>query len=390
MINEATANFITLHAQDDIHSLALKGNKYPDVDITIAINQISGKRKAIKKLPTWAATEGIIYPPLLSMEQCSSEITALYKTDIAKRLIKRREYFIDLTGGFGVDFSYISRSFTHAIYVEQQSNLCDIVQNNLEHLGINNAQIIHDNAVDFLKRTRHVDLIYIDPARRNMQGGRTFAISDCTPDVTLLADILLDKADYVIVKLSPMLDWKKAVTDLPNVTEVHIVSVGNECKELLLVMHKQVSHSLQIYCINNDQHISFSDTSYSQPLIATSQQLFKYLYEPNASIMKAGCFGVISKMYPIRQISDNSHLFVSEEWIEHFPGRKFTIDDTSTFNKKEIKTKLGKIKKANIAVRNFPLTVNELRKRLKISEGGSTYIFATTLADNSHILLITH
>lgn len=507
IMNQATLDFIRQHQDDDVRQLAFLGSKYPEVDMPFALDQIRGRKMARVKLPRWASIDGIIYPPHISMEQCSSEQTALYKAELAARLlglspsssengeekekesenasnlhlseicefagkgavdsefakneatckkqqilteseenvneIKEEPYegdfseetgFVDLTGGFGVDFSYIaSRLGVKSMYVERQAHLCEAAKENFGRLGLKNAivkngdgiEVLHsfaskkeaaasdslgiteDQPQSLLKTNLGLKLIFIDPARRDDAGNKVVSLKDCTPDVTLLQEEMLSKADYVIIKLSPMLDWHRAVSELNCVQEVHVISVNNECKELLLVLSArnmggmealsadgEVKHSgnLRIYCVNDAQSfvcdeldIESSSVRIAPPVLEEMQ----YLYEPNASLMKAGCFGVLSGRYDARMLSKNSHLFVSQAPIEAFPGRSFRIIAISSFNKKELKRHLSGITKANIATRNFPLSVAELRKRLKLKDGGETYIFATTLSDESHVLVIT-
>lgn len=509
IMNQATLDFIRQHQDDDVRQLAFLGSKYPEVDMPFALDQIRGRKMARVKLPRWASIEGIIYPPHISMEQCSSEQTALYKAELAARLLglspsssengeeKEKESenasnlhlseicefagkgavdsefakneatckkqqilteskenvneikeephegdfseetgFVDLTGGFGVDFSYIaSRLGVKSMYVERQAHLCEAAKENFGRLGLKNAivkngdgievlhsflpkkkdaasaddslGIIYDQPLSLPKTNLGLKLIFIDPARRDDAGNKVVSLKDCTPDVTVLQEEMLSKAYYVIIKLSPMLDWHRAVSELNCVKEVHIISVNNECKELLLVLSarnmdemeassadREVKHAgnLRIYCVNDAQSFVCDelDMEPSSVKIAPSAlEEMQYLYEPNASLMKAGCFGVLSGRYDARMLSKNSHLFVSREPIAAFPGRSFRIIAISSFNKKELKRYLSGIAKANIATRNFPLSVAELRKRLKLKDGGETYIFATTLSDESHVLMIT-
>ena len=503
IMNQATQDFIRQHQDEDVRQLAFLGSKYPEVNMPFALDQIRGRKMAHVKLPRWASIEGIIYPPHISMEQCSSEQTALYKAELAARLLglsvsssenekasnshfsKICEFasegavdsefakngatyekqqiltecdkyvnksegepneedfseeieFVDLTGGFGVDFSYIaSRLGVKSVYVERQAHLCEAAKENFERLGLKNVsvkngdgiEVLHsfhskkNAASDFLGITEEqsqsllktnfgLKLIFIDPARRDDAGNKVVSLKDCMPDVTVLQEEMLSKADYVIIKLSPMLDWHRAVSELNHVREVHIVSVNNECKELLLVLSARnmgmnmvsgtdlgAKHdeNLRIFCINDSQSFVCDETEMASSAVKiaspdriTSPALggMQYLYEPNASLMKAGCFGVLSERYDAKMLSKNSHLFVSEDSVEAFPGRTFRIIAVSSFNKKELKRQLSGITKANIATRNFPLSVAELRKRLKLKDGGETYIFATTLSDESHVLVI--
>jgi hypothetical protein len=387
-MNEQTQRFIRENANKDIRTLALSGSKNPDVDMPFALDQIAGRQTARKKIPRWAAIDDVVYPPHLSMEQCSSEQTALYKASMVEG-----EMLVDLTGGFGVDFSFMSCGFKKSIYVERQKHLCEIADSNFRVLNLTGANVVCGDGVEYLETLDHVSWIYLDPARRNEHGGKTYAISDCMPDVTEIKDLLLAKADKVMVKLSPMLDWRKAVDDLGNcVSEVHIVSVDNECKELLLIMQREAAE-LKVVCVNNDEVFVFgsSDDTFRSSGVKewrSDATESTYLYEPNASIMKAGCFAELERAFGARQVERNSHLFVSEHFIEDFPGRKFRVEKVTTLNKKDIKNALDGIVKANITVRNFPMSVEQLRKRLKIKEGGSDYIFATTLMDKSHVLLL--
>nr|WP_296089380.1 class I SAM-dependent methyltransferase [uncultured Prevotella sp.] len=431
-MNQATIDFIRQHQEDDVRLLAFLGSKYPEVDMPFALDQIRGRKMARTKLPRWAGIEDIIYPPHISMEQCSSETTAMYKAELAARLLniqsrktpnpeneensKICEFptesavgskfaknegtcdfheeidFVDLTGGFGVDFSYIAaRLGVKAMYVERQAHLCEAAKENFERLGVENAEVKNGDGVEVLHSLSHLSLLFIDPARRDDAGNKVVSLQDCTPDVTQLQDEMLEKADFIIIKLSPMLDWHRAVSELKHVREVHIVSTGNECKELLLVLSSKSEEnaSLKVYCVNDNQVMSYLEDDDSVVSIASDASSIAYLYEPNASLMKAGCFGVISSQYGAKMLAKNSHLFVSQEPISDFPGRSFRIKAVSSFNKKELKRHLSGITKANIATRNFPLSVAELRKRLKLKDGGETYIFATTLSDESHVLVIT-
>jgi hypothetical protein len=380
MINKQTWDFIRQHSTDDVRKLALQGSKNTDVDLPMALQQIAGRQTALKKLPTWAAQDGILYPPHLNMEQCSSEQTARYKA----QLVGSGDTYVDLTGGLGVDFYWMSQHFKQRYYIEQNADLCTLAEHNFHALGLACSVYCCDTAT-FLTDMPHADVIFLDPARRNEHGGRTYDIRDCTPNVLELLPLLMEKADKVILKLSPMFDWRKAVDDLQHVTEVHIVSVDNECKELLLVL-ESVEAPLRLVCVNNDQRfeVPSANTPHHSPITTHPS----YLYEPNASIMKAGCFDALEERYAVRQVSVNSHLFLSSVEIEDFPGRCFQICAISSTNKQALKAALADIDRANITVRNFPMSVEQLRKKLHLKDGGSTYIFATTEADGTHCLYI--
>ena len=394
--------FIKLHETDDVRQLALKAHGMEGIDLPYCLDQIAGRQTARRKLPSWAAVDSIVYPPHISMEQCSSEQTAMYKKSILDRLHSstfnlHSSTYIDLTGGFGVDFSFMSHGFRRAVYVERQEHLCDMASHNFRCLDMDNVEVVCEEAEEYLDHCEKADVIYLDPARRDSHGGRTFAISDCTPDVIALLPLLLTKARLVMLKLSPMLDWRKAMADLSEkyVHEVHIVSVDNECKELLILLSSKASPSSSpsLHCVNiTGKNISSFIVPVSLMSISSSPNSHvstcAYLYEPNASIMKAGCFDVLAERYPdILKIAPNSHLFVSETEIPDFPGRCFSIKKMTTMNKKELRSALSGIKSANIATRNFPLSVAELRKRLKLEDGGDTYIFATTLNNGNKVLI---
>ena len=415
-----TAEFIREYRERDIRQLALQANRFPDVDMPYALDQIQGWQIARRKLPKWAACDGVIFPPHLSMEQCSSEPTAQYKLNLATEWTTlnselstqncRRQQFktqnskfktstrmTDLTGGFGVDFSFTSCAFAAATYVERNEQLCHIVEHNLPLLGLNNATVVCADAVEYLSTVEPQTMLFLDPARRDEHGAKTVMLADCTPDVVQLLPKLLEKSRFTMLKLSPMLDWHKAVDDLQGtVREVHIVSVGGECKELLLVLSTVVESELKVYCADlstaSDTSSIFVYTPGSSAPVVNSKlktQNSKFVHEPNASIMKAGCFDELAAAYGVSPVSRNSHLFLSDEPVEGFPGRSFVVERVTTMNKGELRKALVGIEKANIATRNFPLTVAELRKRLKIKDGGDVYIFATTTAEGEHLLLIS-
>ena len=382
-MNEATLEFIRIHADEDVRQLAFLGKKNPEVDMAYALDQIAGRQKARVKIPSWASIDGIVYPPHISMEQCSSEQTARYKARIAGN----GEKIVDLTAGFGVDMAFMSAGFKQAVHVEMQPQLCSISSENYKHLGLNHVQVVCNDGVGYLHQMEHADLIFIDPARRDQHGARTYGIADCTPNVLEIIDEMLQKADRVMIKLSPMLDWQKTVADVGNVSQVHIVSVGNECKELLLEVKKGKDEKVKVFCVNDDQVFSY-EIGETHPFTSSPLHSFTFLYEPNASVMKAGCFNLISHRFGITQPDANSHLFLSDKLVEGFPGRKFVIERVSTMNKRELKEALAGIDKANIAVRNFPLSVADLRKRLKLKDGGDVYIFATTDAKKGHLVMV--
>lgn len=403
--------FVRKHLNSDVRDLMLQARRYPDVDMRKAVVQISAWQTAQKKLPLWATTDGIVFPEHLSMEQCSSQQTAEYKGEVFAKWLKPSAekdaiHITDLTGGFGVDATCLVRSVgneqnAHLTFVERNAELCEIARHNLPLLGVNHADVLCADSEDVLTQlATHQHLIFIDPARRDNHGGKTVAISDCTPDVIQFNDLLLDKADVVMLKLSPMLDIAEAERQLKGIREIHIVSVNGECKETLFVLQKEVKtpdefdqNDVKLICVNllpnqQAQTFVFSHSIERNASCTYTSELKHYLYEPNASVMKAMAFKSVAQQFHLEKLHPSSQLYTSDTLIPDFPGRIFDIKDSSHFNKKELKNLLKDIHKANLTVRNFPLSVAELRKRLKLSDGGSDYLFATTLADDAHVLIL--
>ena len=385
-LSPATLSFIREHSDENVRLLALQARKYPAVDMTAAITQIAGRQIAAEKIPSWREQEDILYPRHLSMEQCSSELTARYKATLAQG-----DSLADLTGGFGIDCAFLATGFRVVTYVERQEELCEIAAHNFPVLGLSHIRIRNEDGVTYLKNMQPVDCLFIDPARRNEHGGKIFAIQDCEPDVAELEELLLEKANKVIIKLSPMLDLAQTLKEMKHTCEVHIISVNNECKELLLILSKEMTTEVPIHCVNltlkGEQHFLFSHQQERNSECGYAHQIGNYLYEPNASILKAGAFKSLTSRFPVYKLHPNSHLYTSDERINNFPGRVFRIIHLCGFNKKEIKEALGDSKKANITVRNFPASVAELRKRLKIADGGEIYLFATTLNNEQKVLI---
>lgn len=380
--------FIQHYKEEDVRALALK--RVPEgIDLPYCLRQIEGWQTARYKLPRWAATDGIIYPPRLSMEQCSSERTAMYKCETIQRLLPQdRSSMADLTGGFGIDFSYLAAKFGKSIYVERQEELCAIARHNISLLGLSETTVRCAESEDFLPDMEPCTLIFLDPARRDTAGRKVAALEDCSPDVTKLASILLEKADVVMLKLSPMLDIHDALRKLPCIREVHVISVEGECKELLLVMKAGRETEPVFHCANlgAEKCTYIVDDSTYQPTV--SADIGEYLYEPNASILKAGVQDSLCKDFGLKKLHPFSHLFTSGQKVEDFPGRCFRVVCVSDFSKRSLKEMLSGIVKANLTIRNFPSTVAELRKKWRLKEGGDDYLFATTVADGSHALIL--
>lgn len=408
-----TLAFIKENAKSNPNNAALKASRNAGIDVTFAVNQIAGKQIAQQKLPKWASCEEIIYPAHISMEQCSSQATAQYKANIAQKLLSElneentSNTLVDLTGGFGVDCAIMAEVFDSTICIEQQSDLSAISQHNMRALGLSKVTCYNNNSLEALNQISSATMIYIDPARRNNQGSRTYAIEDCTPNVLSIKDQLLKKAQIVIIKLSPMLDWHKTVNDFGgNVAQVHIVAHHNECKELLIVLSKSQHTKLPIYCVNDNQLTVIEaayDTSKNQVSILSGldgkskenktldvqkwREWSRYVYEPNAAIMKAGCLKFLEEKYGIKQIEPNSHIGVAEKHYANFPGKIWKIENICSLNKKEIKKALADITHANIVTRNFPMSAETLKKRLKIQDGGNIRLIATTDSNKNHVII---
>ena len=458
--NDNTLRFIAEHRNDNVPQLALAAHNAPNVDLSFALDQIAGWQTACRKLPTWADNPKIVYPPHLSMEQCSSQTTAEYKANVAwqyvnamqqatpnnsergqgngdKKQVAECEHtsLTDLTGGFGVDFAFMAPHFAQATYVERQSKLCQVVQNNLNALDIGHAEVVCAEAESHLETMKRVSCIYLDPARRDKNGGKTVLIEHCSPDILQLLPMLLAKCGLFMVKLSPMLHWQQAIAQLQKhgawVSQLHIVSAKNECKELLFLItngqNKEQSasqtaaqslsqpaarseqlhptplenptpqqatdaaNSTLITCHNDGHSFQYSlaeADATPQTILQTPPQAGMHLFEPNASIMKAGCFGVLCSRLGVQAIAPNSHLFVANNDLPDFPGRRFKLVATTSFNKRDLKAALQGISKANIATRNFPLKPEALRKKLRLKDGGEHFLFATTDAQGKHWLLV--
>ena len=422
-----TTQFILRHRLDDPRGLALLSGRYPEVNMPYALDQIAGWQAARDKLPSWAAVDGIVYPPRVSMEQCSSEAAAAYKAVVVSRLLSslgvgegggdvslsRETSLTDLTGGFGVDFSFLAPLFDRAVYVERDGALCEMAAHNMLCLGRDNVTVTHSDAESVLRSMEATTVVYMDPARRDSSGARTYAIGDCSPDVTLLLDELLARSLFVVLKLSPMLDWHKALCDLRHtVTQLHIVAVDGECKELLFVLARKPSLDgcVEVSCVDirrstgsrsvyafshcpDGARVEAAVPAQSCPslddvLAAGELDTPLYLCEPNATVMKAGCFDELSMSFGVSAVSPNSHLFLSLTRAEGFPGRVMRVRAVATMNRRLLRAALAGVERANITVRNFPLRAEELRKRLRLKDGGDTYIFATTTAAGSHVLLV--
>jgi len=380
--------FIQEHESSDVRQLALQAALYPHINMRFAIEQISGRLTAKHKIPWWYEHEDIIYPVHLPLEQSSSEKTAIYKSGLCQG-----NTFTDLTGGLGVDFSFMSQSFKKAVYVEQQAELAELAKYNFAVLNIQNCEIVNQDAVGYLHSLKSVqDIIYLDPARRDNTGKKTVFIEDCTPNILEIEDLLDKLSKKTLIKLSPMLDISHALNSIDNIVQVHIISIANECKELVFIKEKEKKDT-EIMCVNilnngEQELFSYNESREHDAIANYTNHVNNYLYEPNSSIMKAGAFKTVAISFGLKKLHPNSHLYTSDTFIPDFPGRKFLVKQVLSPNKKEIKSLLSNIKQANITVRNYPFSVSEIRKQTKIKEGGSCYIFATTLADEKKVLIL--
>lgn len=399
--------FIRDNIESDINDLALKlheiKKKNSDIEPEYILRQIKGFQSIKKKIPEWYKNTNLIFPKGISMQQCSSSLTAKYKREVVKSIIGEKKNIADITGGFGVDFIYISDSQKSGLYIEKQTYLADIVKKNIQTIyknkdNLNNKICLAGNSLEILKQqNKKFDLIFADPARRNENGKKVALIEDCEPNIIEIKDELFKYTDNILVKLSPMLDTTAAIRQLKDISQVHIVSVNNECKEQILLLQKSPAEERTYSCINfiknGKETVSFKFTEKELKKAFNSteigiEKVETYLYEPNSSIMKAKAYTLLSDKYlkyNLKKLEQNSHLFTNDVLIEDFPGRTFKVIQTTPY--KEKKKIASKINKANITVRNFPDSVSTIRKKLKIKEGGDTYIFATTLKNNKKILI---
>jgi hypothetical protein len=383
ILSEEIQDFIHQNSNADVNQLALQKNKFPNADWTTILNQIAAKQKAKTKLPTWFNTKNILYPSKISVEQTSSEKTAEYKSQLVSG-----ESLIDLSGGFGVDDFYFAQKVKQIIHCEINDELSQIVKHNFEQLKVTNIDCFSGDSYDILKsrNTTH-DWLYIDPSRRNEAKGKVFMLTDCLPNVPENLDYYFGFAPNIMMKTAPLLDISAGLSELKNVNAIHIVALENEVKELLWVLEKEYSNSIEIVTVNlfknKTEEFTFELDVECQANFGLPQ---KYLYEPNAAIMKSGGFDVVSSQFKLDKLHQHSHLYTSETLID-FPGRRFTIEKVIGYHKNDMKSTLEN-QKANITTRNFPDSVEIIRKKWKIKDGGNLYCFFTTDVNNTKIVLL--
>ena len=385
--------FIQAHLSDDPDRLLLSASRYPEIDMPFVVAQITARRQIKEKLPTWYQQEQLLFPAKIAAEQCSSEQTALYK----QQLVTKEDTLCDLTGGLGIDSYYFSRRVKQVYYIERFPSYCEVARANMATLGARNVAVLEGDSTQWLDQLPAIDVFYVDPARRGEGNKRMFALSDCEPDLTQLLPRLLAKAPRVIAKLSPMADLRQTLALLPTTQAIHILSVKNECKELLFVIGREPRESaVPIHCVHLTKQAA-SDECFVCSLEAEQQAashlattLRRYLYEPNASVLKAGAFKQVACQFPVEKLQVSSDLYTSDYYLDRFPGRRFEVDEVIPFHSKSCKQLAGQSLQANVTTRNFPLTVEALRKKCRIREGGDIYLFATTGPKEEKLLIRTH
>ena len=386
MINTPTLQYILSHASDDVSALALHPSKDPQVDMPMALQQIAGRQKAKEKLPEWYENPDILYPKKVSMEQCSSSQTADYKASLVEG-----NSFADLSGGFGVDTISLAWKFEKGYYVEPQEELCELFQHNSKAFGINHITVINKTLEESFDQLEKVDVMYVDPSRRDVHGRRVVALEDCVPNLLEWKERLLEKCNTLMVKLSPMIDLHQILRQLPEVSVVHVVAVEGECKEVVCLLNEKTVTEVHVVAIDlhNNNNTSFNTTLQTERTapLSIASQIGTYLYEPNAAVMKAGIFNSISQQFQIQKLEKNTNLFTSNELREDFPGRIFRIEAVHEFHPRKTAKEVSHLESASIAVRNFPLTAEELRKTLKIKDGNACYLFGCTLSGNKKCVI---
>ena len=383
ILRKEVQTFINAHLFANIQQLALKKNPFPELDYKIILNQIVAKAKAKSKLPTWFQTAGIIYPEKISIEQTSSEITAKYKSEIVSG-----NCLIDLTGGFGIDDFYFAKKVTKVIHCEINPELSAVAKHNFNQLSSENIECFSGDSLDYLQKYEgSFDWIYIDPSRRSSIKGKVFLLADCLPNVPELLNFYFEKANHILIKTAPILDISSAINELKFVKTIHIISVDNEVKELLFELKKSYKGQINIKTVDFGKKTVQFDAFIGEETPNLNFGLpQKYLYEPNSVLLKSGNFDLISSRFKLAKLHTHSHLYTSDSLIE-FPGRVFEIQQNFPYQKEYIKQKLQS-QQCNITTRNFPETVENIRKKWKIKDGGTDYCFFTTDLNNQKIVLL--
>jgi 16S rRNA G966 N2-methylase RsmD len=376
-------DFINRQLHSTAADLMLQASKYPQWDMKAIAQQLTGKQIAQKKLPAWFKNDDILYPARISMEQCSSEATAKYKSTVI-----HSGKGIDLTGGFGVDSYFLAKKSDSLIYCERNEDLATLVSHNFETLKQTNYEVFVGDGIQYLKKLDKLDWIFVDPARRK-NSERVFKLEDCEPNVIDLKDLFFEKAKHILIKTAPLLDIRQTLSDLEGVKEVHVIAVNNDCKEVLYLLEKDFMDEAQIFCVNlkkgHKEEFRFNSSEERETIAPYSEPL-EYIYEANAAIMKAGAFKSIASKYKLYKLHQHSHLYTSDHLVSDFPGRSFKVKELVNPDKKLLAKHISG--KANLACRNFPQKVDVLKKKLKLKDGGDDYIFATTLSDGKPKLIL--
>ena len=385
VLSDDIQKIILLNAQQEVYQFILKNHQHPHV--ALLAEQIEGRQKAKHKLPHWFNGARVVFPPRISMEQCSSELTAIFKSTLVKG-----NTLVDLTGGFGVDDWAFAQQFHEVVYLEQQGHLAQLAKHNFAQLGCDNVQVLMDDSLTFLTQTnQQFDCIYLDPARRK-EAQKVFKLADCEPNVEDILPLLWQKTNQVLIKCSPLLDIDLAAKSLQHLTKVYVVAVENECKELLFLLQKNKEESFDIESVNLKLNGDFDRFVYQKKEEAIAEPSYgkpeAYLFEPNAAILKSGAFKMVAIQFDLVKLHPNSHLYSAAFPCEDFPGRKFKINACLPFSKNHLK-KMNLPIKANITTRNFPYSTAEIRKMTHIKDGGDIYLFFTTLIDGSLVVLLT-
>lgn len=408
--NPIQQTFVKEHINDDLRDLALKATRYPDVDMADALVQIKGYQAIKQKVPAWYACESLQFPPTLSLEQSSSEATARYKAALLDEFLpmKSRKKGVDLTGGLGVDAYFLSETFEEYIYVERQELLCELARHNFSQLGRSQISVQCAEAEDYLQNMQPVDFIFLDPARRDDKGKKVFALQDCTPDVQQLLPLLREKCRLLMIKLSPMLDISLALKQLDSVDACHVLALDNDCKELLCCVRFGLAEAkaeatgtaesadastTQLVACNLRKHapaqiFHFTREEENAAHCRFAEASSGYLYEPNVALLKSGAYKILTQRFDLQKLHVNTHLYTSDVLQADFPGRVFKIVEALSPSAKETKKRLQGLQQANVATRNYPESVETIRKKYRIKEGGQLYLFAATLADNQRVLLL--
>jgi len=385
ILDKNVQDYISKNLYADVFEIILKNQIFPKVSNKEIAEQISAKAKSKKKLPTYFNTPNIYFPNKVNIEQTSSEKTAEFKSKIVTG-----DTIIDATGGFGVDSMYFSKEFKKTVYIEKNKELFEIVKVNSKDLGLNNIEHLNDDGIEYAKKINtEIDLLYIDPSRRNKENKKVHFLSDCTPLIDYDLIKSLQNFKTILIKCSPIIDLKKTINDLIVVSEIYIVGINNEVKEVLFSLNKQSNNDIKIKCIdlsNRDLDFEFNINDIDNKKNDDNSKVLNYLYEPNSMILKSGAFGLICERYDVKKLNINSHLYTSKDLID-FPGRAFKVESVVNFSKRNLKDL--NISKANITTRNFPIDVKDLRKKSKIIDGGDDYLFFTTNHFNDQIIIKT-